>query len=159
MVVRHHESDWKGLPGEEGILDALRKARVPRGQYRFPWAEARQMQTPEMRKKMAEGPAGFVVYWDRYEVPMGRNMILWFLYLLAVSFLVAYLAGLVLAPGAAASPVFRFVAVAGILAYAAAVVPRSIWWGQPWSATWKDVFDGIVYGLATALVFAWLWPR
>jgi hypothetical protein len=159
MVVRHHDSDWKGLPGEEGILDALRKARVPRGQYRFPWAEGKQMQTPEMKKKMAEGPAGFLTFWDRYDVPMGRNMIAWFVYLLAVSFLVAYLAGLVLAPGAAASPVFRFVAVAAILAYAAALVPRSIWWGQAWSVTWKEVFDGVVYGLVTALAFAWLWPR
>lgn len=159
MVVRHHDSDWRGLPGEDGILDALRKAKVPRGQYRFPWAEARQMQTPEMKKKMADGPAGFLVFWERYDVPMGRNMIAWFAYLLAVSALVGYLAGLVLAPGAAASPVFRFVAVAAILAYAAALVPRSIWWGQAWSITAKDVFDGVVYGLATAAVFAWLWPR
>ena len=52
MVVRHHDSDWRGLPEEAAILEAFRRAKVPRGQYRFPYAETRQMQSPEMQKKM-----------------------------------------------------------------------------------------------------------
>jgi hypothetical protein len=159
MVVRHHDSDWKGLPGEDAILDAFRKARIPRGQYRFPYAGAKEMQSPEMKKKMAEGPVGFMIFWDRYDTPMGRNLGLWFVYLLGVSFFVAYLAGHVLGPGTAYLPVFRVVGTAAILAYAAALIPKSIWWGQSWSMTWKEVFDGIVYGLLTAGVFGWLWPR
>ncbi len=35
----------------------------------------------------------------------------------------------------------------------------SIWKGQPWSVTIKMMFDGLVYGLFTAGVFGWLWPR
>jgi hypothetical protein len=35
---------------------------------------------------------------------------------------------------------------------------KSIWFGQPWSATVKDVLDGLIYGLLTAGVFGWLWP-
>ena len=37
--------------------------------------------------------------------------------------------------------------------------PQSIWWGQPWRATFKDVVDGLVYGLIIGAVFAWLWPH
>jgi len=159
MVLRHHESDWKGMPGEDGILDAFRKARLPRGQYRFPYAPGREMQSPEMKKKMAEGPAGLLVFWDRYEGGMGKNMVFWFVYLIGVSIFVAYLAGHVLAPATPYRAVFRVVGTTAILAYAAAVIPRAIWWGQSWAMTWKEVFDGVVYGLLTAGVFGWLWPR
>jgi len=159
MVVKHHESDWNGLPGEEGILDAFRKAKVPSGQYRFPYAPGKQMQSPEMKKKMAEGPAGVLVYWERYEGSMGKNLGQWLAYLVVVSTFVGYLTGHVLPSGTAYLAVFRVAGTAAVLAYAAAVVPRSIWWGQSWSVTWKEVFDGVVYGLLTAGVFGWLWPR
>jgi Flp pilus assembly protein TadB len=159
MVVRHHDSDWKGLPDEAAILEAFRRAKVPRGQYRFPWAEARQMQTPEMQKKMAEGPAGFLIYWDRYTGGMGKNLGQWFVYLAAVSLFIAYLTGRVLPAGSAFAAVFRVAGTAAVLAYCAAHVPGSIWWGRSWSATAKDVVDGIVYGLITGAIFGWLWPR
>jgi hypothetical protein len=159
MVLRHHDSDWKGLPGEEAILDALRKAKVPRGQYRFPYAPAKQMQSPEMVKKMTEGPSGFLFFWDRCEVSMGKNLGQWFLYLLGVSIFVAYLTGRVLPAGASSLGVFRVAGTAAVLAYAAAIVPKSIWWGQSWSMTLKEVFDGVVYGLLTGAAFCWLWPR
>jgi hypothetical protein len=159
MVVRHHEPDWKGLPGEDGILAAFRAARVPKGQYRFPYAAGREMQSPEMKKKMAEGPAGFLVYWDRWEGGMGKNLVVWFLYLLGVAILVGYLAGRVLPPGTPFAPVFRVAGTAAFLGFAGAVFPNSIWWGRSWSSTFKDVFDGLVYALVTAGVFGWLWPR
>jgi hypothetical protein len=55
--------------------------------------------------------------------------------------------------------VFRVAGTAAVLGYAAAIVPRSIWWGQSWSMTLKEVFDGVVYGLLTGAAFCWLWPR
>jgi hypothetical protein len=159
MVIKHHDSDWKGLPGEEAILDALRKAKVPRGQYRFPYAPAKQMQGPEMKKKMADGPSGFLFFWERWDGSMGKSLGQWFVYLLGVSIFVAYLTGRVLPAGASGLGVFRVAGTAAVLAYAAALVPRSIWWGQSWSMTLKEVFDGVVYGLLTGAVFCWLWPR
>ncbi len=51
------------------------------------------------------------------------------------------------------------VGTASFMAYAFGLIPGSIWWGKPWSATIKEVFDGLVYGLLTAGVFGWLWPR
>ena len=159
MAIKHHESDWKGLPGEAGILEAFRKAGVRRGQYRFPYAEAREMRSPEMKKKMEEGPAGLIIYWEKWEMSMGRNLGLWFVYLVGVSIFVAYLTGRALPSGSAFAAVFRFAGTAAILAYVGALFPNSIWWGRPWSMTWKEVLDGVVYGLATGAVFGGLWPR
>jgi hypothetical protein len=45
------------------------------------------------------------------------------------------------------------------MAYASAIVPNAIWWGRPWGVTWKEVIDGVAYGLLTAGAFGWLWPR
>jgi hypothetical protein len=159
MVIRHHASDWKGMPSEESVLEAMRKAGLKRGQYRFPYAEARKMQSPEMKKKMAEGPAGHLYYFERWEGSMGKSLASWFVYLLGVSLFVAYLTGRVLASGAPYASVFRIAGTAAILAYAGALIPHSIWWGRSWSTTAKDVFDGVVYGLLTGGVFGWLWPR
>ena len=78
----------------------MRKAKVPRGQYRFPYADAKQMQSPEMKKKMSEGPSGFLLYWDRWDGSMGKSLGQWFVYLLGVSIFVAYLTGRVLPAGA-----------------------------------------------------------
>jgi hypothetical protein len=160
MVLPHHDSDWAGLPEETSILEAIRKAGVKTGQYRFPYAEGRKaMQSEEMKKRLAEGPAGFVVLWEKWDVSMGKMMGGWFLYLIGVSVFVAYLTGHVLAPGAPYLAVFRVAGTAAILAYAGALIPNSIWWGRSWSMTFKEVVDGVVYGLLTAGVFGWLWPR
>jgi hypothetical protein len=51
------------------------------------------------------------------------------------------------------------VGAVGFLAYAAALAPPSIWMGKPWKITWKEMFDGLLYGLVTAGTFGWLWPR
>ena len=45
------------------------------------------------------------------------------------------------------------------MAYGVGPLVDSIWKGQPWSATLKSVFDGLLYALVTAGVFGWLWPR
>jgi hypothetical protein len=38
-------------------------------------------------------------------------------------------------------------------------VVESIWMARPWSATAKNLFDGLLYSLVTAGTFGWLWPR
>ena len=68
------------------------------------------------------------------------------------------LARLGLAHGTEFWPVFRMTAAAAILGYAASSVVDSIWKYQMWGITMKFVFDGVLYGLATAATFAWLWP-
>lgn len=55
--------------------------------------------------------------------------------------------------------VFRVAGTAGFLAYGLGHLSNSIWRGQPWVMTLKEVVDGLVYGLLTAGTFGWLWPR
>ena len=55
--------------------------------------------------------------------------------------------------------VFRITGTVAWLAYGAATVPDAIWFGRPWSAIGKNLFDALMYGLLTAGVFGWLWPR
>ena len=90
---------------------------------------------------------------------MGPMLLQWFLFILVVSFFIAYLAAHTLAHGAPYLEVFRVVGAAGFLAYAAGQVPAAIWMGKPWSVAGKEVFDGLIYGLVTAGTFGWLWPR
>jgi len=45
------------------------------------------------------------------------------------------------------------------LAYGFGSIPESIWFGRPWGNQLKTLIDGLCYGLLTAGVFGWLWPR
>ena len=92
----------------------------------------------------------------RTRLPM---LLQWFIFSLVVSLFVAYAAGHSLAPGTRYLEVFRVVGTIAWLAYAAGQLPAAIWMGKPWSVAWKEVFDGLLYGLVTAGTFGWLWPR
>jgi hypothetical protein len=35
----------------------------------------------------------------------------------------------------------------------------SIWYKRAWGTSIRTTIDGLVYGLLTAGVFGWLWPR
>jgi len=40
MVLRYHWSDFQGMPGEGGVLEAMRKEGVQPGNYNFPHAKS-----------------------------------------------------------------------------------------------------------------------
>jgi len=160
MVLKYHNRDYTRIPNEEAIRTAIRNASPPPAQYIIPYCgEMKQMQTPEMKQKFTEGPVA-VVNVMRPGVPsMGRPLTEWFLFSLVVSFFIAYIASHTVPAGTRYLEVFRIVGAIGFLAYAAGTIPPSIWMGKPWKVTWKDVFDGLLYGLVTAGTFGWLWPR
>lgn len=160
MVLKYHNRDYTRLPNEDAVRAALRAGNPEPRQYVIPYcAEMKEMESPEMRQKYTEGPVGVLNLRPPGIPSMGPLLLQWFLFSLVVSFFVAYLAANTLAPGAEYLDVFRVVGVAGFLAYAAGQVPAAIWMGKPWSVAWKEVFDGLVYGLVTAGTFGWLWPR
>ena len=64
-----------------------------------------------------------------------------------------------LGPGAHYLHVFRIAGTASILAYAFRGVDDSVWYGKPWMVTFKELIDGVIFGLLTAGTFGWLWPR
>jgi hypothetical protein len=160
MVLKYHNKDYTRLPNEDAVRTAFRGGSPAPAQYIIPYcSEMSQMKTPEMQQKYTEGPVA-VLNVMRPGVPtMGKPLTQWFVLSLVVSLFIAYVASRAIPVGAPYLQVFRIVGAVGFLAYGASQVQQSIWWGKPWRNTWKDVFDGLVYGLVTAGTFGWLWPR
>jgi hypothetical protein len=60
MVLRYHQNDFRRLPQEEAVLEALHKFSIPPGEYALPWCGSMAaMKDPAVQKKMADGPVGF----------------------------------------------------------------------------------------------------
>jgi hypothetical protein len=160
MVLPHHRSDWTRLPDEDGVMADLtaRGVQGP-GQFSFPHCGSPDvMKDPEFIKKMEAGPSGMLVLMKPGPLAIGKSMVHCVIHNAVVAAVVAYAAGLCLAPGAAFGEVFRLVGTIGILAWCSAAPSASIWFHHKWSATWKTILDGAVFGLAMGAIFAWLWP-
>jgi hypothetical protein len=156
MVLQYHNSDWKKLPDEEAMRAAL-KGLAP-GCYTVPWCGSNKDRAdPAWQARMAEGPVAMLTVIQPGN-GMGKQLGSWFVYCVVISTLVAYLAGATLMPGADTMKVFQVTATVAVLAYAGSAACQSIWFGQPWSRTGKDILDGIIYGHLTAAIFCWLWP-
>jgi hypothetical protein len=160
MVLAYHRSDYRKLPDEDRVTDAMRGAGVTRGPaYFFPYCSFKEMKSAPVIEKMKRGPVGFVTVLPSGPPAMGKNLVQWFLYCLVISIFAAYLSGRLLAPGTAFLQVFRVVGTLAWLGYGAAHAQESIWSGRSWAVTLKHLFDGVIYALLTAGTFAWLWPK
>ncbi len=158
MVMPHHRADWFALPEEDALIEALRAqgVRGP-GQFSFPHYEGPETaRDPAWIAKMKEGPAGFMVLRKPGPPTMGKSLGIHFAFCLVVSLFTAYVAAHSLEAGADGASVFRIAGTTALLAYAAGNVPYATWFGFSWRSTWMHVLDGVVYGLATGAVFAWL---
>lgn len=151
-----HRSDYKRLDDEATLLAALRNA--PSGQYVAPMMDWKST-TPEQRAEAQKGPAAILLVRNPSAFSFGKTLLLYFVYLLVVSTFIAYITGLTLPPGTHYLRVFRVAGTAGVLAYAFNSIADSIWYGKPWSVTFKQIVDGVIFGLLTAGAFGWLWPR
>lgn len=159
MVLRYHRTDYSKLPDEGKLLAAMRQAGVGPGNYHFPHcADPKQMGSPEMVEKFKQGPIGLLNVLPSGPPTMGKHLAFWFVYCLVIGVFVAYLTGRTQGPGAEYLAVFRVAGATAFLGYAGAAAQESIWKGQTWSTTIKNLFDGLIYGLLTAGVFGWLWP-
>jgi hypothetical protein len=160
MVLTYHRSDYTPLPNEDAVRAAIRSGNPAPAQYVIPYcASPKEMGSPEMVRKFTEGPVGVLNLKRPGVYGMGTSLIQWFVFSLVVSLFLAYVASHALPSGAPYLKVFQVVGTVGFLAYAAGQLPAAIWMGKPWAIAWKEVFDGLVYGLVTAGVFGWLWPR
>ncbi|MBZ5598604.1 MAG: hypothetical protein LAN83_09795 [Acidobacteriia bacterium] len=159
MLLKYHQSDYSQLPDEDKILAALRPANLKRGLYIFPFCTHKDMKSPALIEKYKQGPVGFLTILPSGPPAMPKFLVQWFVYCLLIGFFVAYLTGRTLPPGADYLVVFRVAGTGAFLAYGLGQLSNGIWKGQRWSATIKEVIDGLVYGLLTAGTFGWLWPR
>jgi len=160
MFLGYHKTDFRKLPVEDQVQDALAPFSIPPGDYVLPYAEdTEEMKSEEYKSKVERGPVAFITVVDgRSFFNMGPQFVQWFLYLVVVGVVVAYVAGRTLPAGADYLSVFRLTGTVAFAAYALALPQRAIWYKMSWSSTAKSIFDGLVYALLTAGTFGWLWP-
>jgi hypothetical protein len=160
MVLRYHSSDYTKLPNEDAVRAAIRAGNPRPAQYIIPYcATPKEMETPEMKQKLTEGPVAVLNLKPSGAQGMGPMLIQWFIFVLVVSFFLAYVAAHTLNTNAPFLAELRVVGTVGFLAYAGGVFPAAIWMGKPWPVAIKEAIDGLIYGLLSGAVFGWLWPR
>ena len=159
MVLPYHWSDFHKLPAEDEVRDALRKFKIPPGNYTMPCPDSpKEMGTPEFLEKCAQGPVGMVTMMKNGPPAMGTNLAMWFAYCVGVGVFTGFVAGGVLETGTDYPSVFHVVGLVSFACYAGALVQNSIWYSLAWSVSVKNLVDGLVYALLTAGTFGWLWP-
>lgn len=160
MVLTYHRSDYRKLPDEDRVTDAMLSAGVTPGPaYFFPHFEFKEMKTPRVIEKLKRGPVGLLTVRPNGPPGMEKSMIQWFLYCVVISLFAAYLSHRTLAPGTAFLQVFRVVGIVSLLGYGAAHAQESIWGGRSWVVTSKHLFDSVIFAALTATTFGWLWPK
>lgn len=159
MVLPLHKSDYARVPGEDEIAALMRAKGVKPGAYMFPHCtDMKDLATEEMKTKYEQGPVGHMRILPNGQMNLGKFLGSWFVYTILIGVVVAYIGGLALPAGADYMKVFQVTGATAFSIYGLAVIPESIWKGQSWVTTGKFIFDGLLYGLATAGAFGWLWP-
>ena len=160
MALKYHNNDFGKLANEDKVLDALRGLNIPPGEYVAPKAESMaEMRSAEFTSKMEKGPTVMMTVWPGQKPTMGKQLTMWFVYSLIVGVFAAYVAGRALPVGAPYLSVFRFAGFTAFACYCVANWQSTIWWKQSWRRLLTNTLDGLIYGLLTAGVFGWLWPR
>ena len=159
MMSPWHKNDYPMLANQDRVMDALRPLNIPPGDYFIPRPKDRaEMRDPAFVEKTKRGPVVvFTVFPSAMN--MTKNLIGWFVYLLVVGFFAAYVAGRALPGGSPYLSVFRFVGVTAFLAYTLALWQMTIWYNRALMTSVKVTVDGLIYGLLTAGMFGWLWPK
>ena len=159
MLLPYHHSDWRTVPSEDAVMDALRPFKIPPGNYMMPRPDSMaRMGSQEFKAKLDKGPRLLMTVMRPGGDSMARNLALWFLYSIVVGVFAGYVAGIVLAPGTPYLIVFRITGTVAFAAYALGLWQETIWYSRSLRTTLKSTFDGLIYGLVTAGAFGWLWP-
>jgi len=160
MVLPYHRKDISKLAKEDEVMAALRPFSIPPGDYGLPCAQTMdERKKPEFLEKMNKGPVAVMTVLPNGPPAMGASLVLWFVYSIIVGVFAAYITAHALRFGSPYLDVFRFVGCSAFIGYGLALLQDSIWMKRNWGMTLKMVFDALVYGLLTAGVFGWLWPR
>ena len=57
MVLPYHKGDYRKMPAEDDVMEALRKFNIPPGDYMMPCAGGSQeMKSPAFAEKLKKGP-------------------------------------------------------------------------------------------------------
>jgi len=158
MAPLWHRNELPSPPDGDRMQDALRPFGLRPGEYMLPRPqEMKDCNKPEFVEKLRRGPVLLMTVIANGPMSMARPLVQWFVCIVVVTVLVAYVAGATLAADATYLAVFRVAGTTAFIAYAAGCWPQSIWYHRPWSTTLKFTLDGLIYGLLTGGAFGWLW--
>jgi len=160
MATPWHKGDYRKVPDQDKVMDALRPFGIPPGDYMLPLCDSmKEMRSAEYMEKLKRGPVAMLTVWPNGMMSMARAMTLWFLYIVVVSVFAAYVAGRALPTGTRYLGVFRFAGVTAFSGYALALWQATIWYRRSLGTTIRSTIDGLLFALLTAGTFGWLWPR
>jgi hypothetical protein len=159
MVLKYHRADYKKLPDEGAVGDAMRKHPGSPGQYLIPHVvDPSAMKDPAVRKRYDDGPVALITWFPNGPPAMGKTLPQWFALAFVISFTAAYIARLTLAPGADGMLVLRLTATVAFAGYGYGYISESIWKGAPWANTLRGLVDSLIYAVVTGVLFMVLWP-
>ena len=159
MFSPWHKDDYLQVPNQDRAQETLRSLAIPPGDYMLPRpASMEDMRSPAFAERMKAGPVVIMTVMPPGPVTMGKQLTLWFVYLVVVNLFAAYIAGRALPPSTEYLQVFRFIGAAAFIGYTAALWQMSIWYHRSWGTTIKSSVDGLIYASLVAGTFGWLWP-
>lgn len=160
MALPWHRNDYRSVPDEAAATNALRPLAIPPGDYMVPRpADPAEMRSPGFAARVKEGPNIIMTVLPNGPWTMGRNLGLWFAYLVVIISIAACIACSLLGAGARPSVVFHLIAAVSFLGFAGALWQMSIWWRRSWMTTIRATVDGAIYAAIAGGIFAWLWPH
>jgi hypothetical protein len=160
MVLPYHKSDYRKVPGQDDVQEALRKFNIPPGDYMLPRPDSmKDMKEPAFKEKFKKGPVLMMTVFPSGEMGMGKQLVQWFFYCVLISVFAAYVAGRAVPAGAGYLTVHRFAGVTAFAAYALGQWQDSIWYRRSWATTMKYTFDSLIFAGLTGGTFGWLWPK
>jgi len=158
MGLKYENVEWRQVPGEDNLLEALRKLNLPvPGQYVFPHMMGQGADL--VAKKMEEGPVGVLLLKTPGKFGMGGHLVQMFVFYLVVGLFSAYIASHALSASSDYLRVFQIVGPVAFMAHGFALVPEAIWFGRTWKSVCKGLLSALILGGLTAGTFGWLWPH
>lgn len=159
MAPLWHKNDYPPVPNQDAVMDALRPFGLAPGDYMLPRAaDMKEMQAPDFVEKMKRGPMVVMTVMPSGPVNMGRPLALWFVHVLVISVLTAYVASRAVGFGAASMDVVQVAATTAFMGYALGIWQMTIWYRRAVAQALKETLDGAIYALVTGVVLAWMWP-
>lgn len=160
MVTGHHKSDWKPVGDEDKLMDTISGLGLGPGMYTWPHCDDPSKMDDAFKAKFEKGPCGWLTILPPGPFTMGPALQRWFLYSLVTGVVTAYICTTtsLTHAGMEFMDVFQVAGAVSFICYSWAHIPDSIWKGVPWVVTFKNVIDGLVYGILTGLAFAIMWP-
>ena len=157
MAIKYHDKDIQTMPDEDPFLGAIKPLNIKPGLYMFPGCHGVDLKSEEFKARWKEGPWGIIIIAGK-QPKFAMNLLKTFISYLVISIFVAYITTLSVSPGAEYLHVFRVAGTAAVLGYCFGGLGNDFFLGKPTRFILTGLFDGVVFALVTAGVFAAMWP-